>query len=58
VGARCAEVFARLMAELAGVTVAPPLPNPPWRAGTTPIPGCGRRSAFPDIRDQSIVPVY
>ena len=25
-----AEVFARLMAELAGVTVAPPLPNPPW----------------------------
>ncbi|GIF47950.1 hypothetical protein Afe04nite_24890 [Asanoa ferruginea] len=27
---RCAEVFARLMAQLAGVTVAPPLPNPPW----------------------------
>lgn len=27
---RCAEVFARLMAELAGVIVAPPLPNPPW----------------------------
>ena len=27
---RCAEVFARLMAELAGMTVAPPLPNPPW----------------------------
>jgi hypothetical protein len=24
---RCAEVFARLMAELAGVTVAPPLPE-------------------------------
>jgi hypothetical protein len=30
VAARCAEVFARLMAELADVTVAPPLPNPPW----------------------------
>ena len=30
VAARCAEVFARLMTELAGVTVAPPLPNPPW----------------------------
>jgi hypothetical protein len=27
---RNAEVFARLMAELAGVTVAPPLANPPW----------------------------
>jgi hypothetical protein len=30
VAARCAEVFARLMAELADVAVAPPLPNPPW----------------------------
>ena len=30
VAVRCAEVFARLMAELAGVTVTPPLPNPPW----------------------------
>jgi hypothetical protein len=30
VAVRCAEVFARLMAELADVTVAPPLPNPPW----------------------------
>ena len=30
VAARCAVVFARLMAELADVTVAPPLPNPPW----------------------------
>lgn len=30
IAARCAEVFARLMAELADVTVAPPLPNPPW----------------------------
>src|SRR5262245_52556940 len=30
VAARCAAVFARLMTELADVTVAPPLPNPPW----------------------------
>lgn len=30
VAARCADVFARLMAELVDVTVAPPLPNPPW----------------------------
>ncbi len=30
VAVRCAQVFARLMAELVGVTVAPPLPNPPW----------------------------
>ena len=30
VAARYAEVFARLMTELADVTVAPPLPNPPW----------------------------
>jgi hypothetical protein len=30
VAARYAEVFVRLMAELTGVTVPPPLPNPPW----------------------------
>ena len=30
VAVRCAAVFARLMAELEDVTVAPPLPNPPW----------------------------
>jgi hypothetical protein len=30
VAVRCAEVFAWLMTELAHVTVAPPLPNPPW----------------------------
>ncbi|MBV9452351.1 MAG: hypothetical protein JO345_41340 [Streptosporangiaceae bacterium] len=30
VAAQCAEVFAWLMAELADVSVAPPLPNPPW----------------------------
>jgi hypothetical protein len=30
VAARGAQVFARLMAELTNVIVAPPLPNPPW----------------------------
>jgi hypothetical protein len=30
VAVRYAEVFAWLMTELAGVAVAPPLPNPPW----------------------------
>jgi hypothetical protein len=58
VAARCAEVFARLMAELAGVTVAPPLPNPPWvrwdhaGSGVWPAIGCL------DSRDQSVVPAY
>ncbi|MGW3347164.1 phosphotransferase [Nonomuraea rubra] len=53
---RCAELFARLMAELAGVMVAPPLPNPPWvrwdetGAGTWPAIG------FLDALDQSVVP--
>ena len=44
VAATYADVFARLMGELADVTVAPPLPNPPWVRWTTPIPGCRRRS--------------
>src|ERR1700683_1834135 len=30
VARRCAEGVARLMAELAGPTVAPPRPHPPW----------------------------
>jgi hypothetical protein len=51
-------VFARLMAELAGVTVAPPLPNPPWvrwdhtGSGVWPAIGCL------DHRDQSAVPTH
>jgi hypothetical protein len=58
VAVRCAEVFARLMAELATVTVAPPLPNPPWvrwdhtDSGVWPAIGCL------DSRDQSVVPAY
>jgi hypothetical protein len=58
VAARYAEVFARLMAELADLTVAPPLPNPPWvrwdhtDAGVWPAINCL------DNRDQSAVPAY
>jgi hypothetical protein len=58
VAVRCAKVFARLMAELATVTVAPPLPNPPWvrwdhtDSGVWPAIGCL------DSRDQSVVPAY
>ena len=58
VAVRCAEVFARLMAELAGVSVAPPLPNPPWvrwdhtDSGVWPAIDC-RGS-----QDQSALPAY
>jgi hypothetical protein len=55
---RYAEVFARLLAELAGVTVAPPLPNPRWvrwdHADSRVWPAIG----FLDSRDQSAVPGY
>jgi Phosphotransferase enzyme family len=58
VAARCAEVFARLMAELADVAVAPPLPNPPWvrwdhtDSGVWPVIDClGNRG-------HSAVPAY
>ena len=54
----CAEVFARLMAELADMTVPPPLPNPPWvrwdHADSGPWPAID----FLDNRDQSVVPGY
>ena len=58
VAVRYAEVFARLMADLAGVRVAPPLPNPSWvrwdhaGSGVWPAIGCL------DDRDQSVVPAY
>ena len=55
---RCAEVFARLMAELAGVTVAPPLPNPPWVRWDHTDPGQWPAIDFLDSRDQSVVPAY
>jgi hypothetical protein len=58
VAVRCARVFARLMAGLAGVAVAPPLPNPPWvrwdHAGSGVWPAIG----FLDDRDQGAVPAY
>jgi hypothetical protein len=58
VAVRCAGVFAWLMAELAGVAVAPPLPNPPWvrwdhaDSGVWPAIGC------PGNRDPGAVPAY
>jgi phosphotransferase family enzyme len=58
VAARCAEVFARLMAELAGVTVAPPLPNPPWVRWDHTDPGVWPAMGFLDSRDQGAVPAY
>jgi len=56
VAVRCAEVFARLMAELAGVTVAPPLPNPPWVRWDHTDAGRWPAMDFLDNRDQSAVP--
>jgi hypothetical protein len=58
VALRCAEVFARLMAELAGVTVAPPLPNPPWVRWDHTDSGVWPAIGFLDNRDQSAVPGY
>ncbi len=55
---RYAEVFARLMAELAGVTVAPPLPNPPWVRWDHADPGVWPAIGFLDRLDQSAVPAY
>nr|WP_255645960.1 phosphotransferase [Actinoplanes polyasparticus] len=52
---RCAEVFARLMAELAGVSVAPPLPNPPWVRWDHTDSGVWPAIDFLDSRDQSVV---
>jgi hypothetical protein len=56
VAVRYAEVFARLMAELAGVTVAPPLPNPRWVRWDHSGPGLWPAIDFLDNRDQSVVP--
>ena len=58
VAARCAELFARLMAELAGVTVAPPLPNPPWVRWDHADSGVWPAIDCLDDRDQSVVPGY
>ncbi len=53
-----AKVFAWLMAELAGVTVAPPLPNPPWVRWDHTDSGVWPAIDFLDNRDQSVVPAY
>jgi len=58
VAARYAEAFARLMAELAEVTVAPPLPNPPWVRWDHTDPGVWPAIDCLDDRDQSVVPVF
>src|ERR1700683_3351590 len=58
VAARCAEVFARLMAELADMNIAPPLPNPPWVRWDHADPGAWPAIDFLDSRDPSVVPAY
>lgn len=58
VAVRYAAVFARLMAELADVTVVPPLPNPRWVRWDHRDPGIWPAIGFLDSRDQSAVPEY
>lgn len=58
VAVRYAEVFAQLMAELAEVTVAPPLPNPRWARWDHTDPGVWPAIEFLDDRDQRLVPAY
>jgi hypothetical protein len=58
IAVRCAEVYARLMAELAGVNVAPPLPNPPWVRWDHTDSGLWPAIDFLDDRDQGPVPGY
>jgi hypothetical protein len=58
VAARYAAVFARLMAGLADVSVAPPLPNPRWARWDHTDSGLWPAVEFLDERDQSAVPSY
>jgi hypothetical protein len=58
VAVRYAEVFAWLMAELADVTVAPPLPSPRWARWDHPDSGLWPAIDFLDERDQSAVPAH
>ncbi len=55
---RYAEVFARLMAALEAVTVAPPLPNPRWVRWDHRGPGLWPAIESLDEQDQSFVPTY
>jgi hypothetical protein len=58
VAVRYAAVFARLMAELANVTVAPPLPNPRWVRWDHTDSGVWPAIRELDDRDQGAVPAY
>jgi hypothetical protein len=58
VAARCAEVFAWLMTELVDVTVAPPLPNPPWVRWDHTDSGLWPAIDGIDDRDESAIPAY
>jgi len=58
VARRYAEVFARLMALLEDVDVAPPLPNPRWSRWDHTDPGPWPSIGFLDSRDQSVVPEF
>ena len=58
VAVRYAEVFAWLMAELVGLAVAPPLPNPRWVRWDHADSGVWPAVGFLDSRDQSAVPGY
>jgi hypothetical protein len=58
VAGRYAELFARLMAELAHVSVAPPLPNPPWVRWDHTDSGVWPTIDSLDDLDQSAVPGY
>ena len=58
VAVRYAAVFARLMAELADVTVAPPLPNPRWVRWDHTDSGVWPAIDWLDNRDQGVVPAY
>ena len=58
VAVRYAAVFARLMAELATVTVRPPLPNPRWVRWDHDDSGLWPAIGFLDERDQSAVPAF
>ncbi len=58
VAVRYAAVFARLMAELAEVAVAPPLPNPRWVRWDHTDSGVWPTIAELDNRDQDAVPEY
>ena len=53
-----AQLFGRLMSELTDVTVAPPLPNPPWVRWDHSCAGLWPAIDFLDSRDQSAVPAW